>query len=122
MVGNLTTIVSDDKNVISKKSLVQQTKKKWDEISNRHVTFLKRYQLFVNQGLRSPWNKSNKLISQEAYKEMMNLERSKDEKFQDLEGILDGKLVLDKLEDDFKLLWSTWLFFQHNPLSYDKYI
>lgn len=39
VVGDRIEIVIDSKKVISKKSLVQQTQKKYDEISNSHEIF-----------------------------------------------------------------------------------
>ena len=43
-------------------------------------------------------------------------------KFQYLEGTLKEKAIIDKLKDDFELLWSTKLLIQGNRPTYENLI
>ena len=83
--------------------------------------FMNRYKKLVNLGLSSCWDKNGHLIPHERYKEMLILGKNNTTKFQDLEGILKGKYIVDKLKDNFELLWSTKLFFQGNNHPYEKF-
>ena len=53
---------------------------------------------------------------------MLTLEINNKTKFQDLEENFKGKAIVDKLKDDFELLWETKILLQGNNPTYDKFI
>ena len=67
---------------------------------------MNKYKKLVNLGLPSCWDKNGNLIPQEAYEEMITMARNNATKLEDLEGTFKEKAIVDKLKDDFELLWS----------------
>ena len=110
-VLNQRSIIIEVSKVLVKKNLVQKSQDKCDKILQDNGLFMNRYKKLVNLGLKSCWDKNVDLIPFETYEEMLILEKNNTTKFNDLEGTLKGKYIVDQLKDDIELLWSTKLLF-----------
>ena len=81
---------------------------------------MKRYKELVEMGLPSCWDKNRIFIQQRAYEDMLIKARDDITKFQLMDGVLKGQLIVFNLIDGFNLLCKIKTLFPNIP-SYDRY-
>ena len=67
--------------------------------------FYKKFKPMFEKGLRTFWYNNDSLFNKDGYDNLLAQQRVNHDKFQDMEGIMKGEDILNKLEDDFDLLY-----------------
>ena len=77
---------------------------KENEMSSRINDFRHAFRELFEDGLPSFWDEERRLFSQEHYHSLLVQNRMDDSKFDDLVKGLTGKIIMDKLTEDFEIL------------------
>ena len=100
---------------------VVQEKEKW--MSSQVKDFKAAFQILFDGGLPSFWDDEGRLFSQEQYHSLLAHNRMDHSKFEDLVKGLTGKVIVEKLTEDFELLDQFLVTKKGLPaVSYESYV
>ena len=66
--------------------------------------FYKKFKPLFDKGLPTFWYNNDRLFNKDDYDDLLAQQRVNHDNFQDMEGIIKGEEILNKLEDDFDIL------------------
>ena len=92
------------KRFIHKHHLMKTVQDKADEMTSRINDFRHAFKELFEDGLPSFWDEEGRLFSQEHYHSLLVQSRMDHSKFDDLVKGLTGKVIVDKLTEDFETL------------------
>jgi hypothetical protein len=121
-VNDRTSIVMDAKRVITKRILLQNVETKCHEVMREISTFKNIFSDVIKHGLPSFWNENGDLYPMNNYQKLLEDRRNSDNKFENLDGTLKGKDVVELLAGDFELLHNLKMIFRKLPPPfYEQY-
>ena len=92
------------KKFIEKHNMMANVKAKAEQMQKEVQHFKGSFKDRVQQGLPSFWDNNGKIILKENYDSLLKAIMMDHVKFQDMEKGLKGEVIVDKLNDDFRVL------------------
>ena len=103
-VNDRSTIIIATSKVIGKHNQFKIVQVKVENLQKRVNAFKSIFEDLFTMSLMSFWYTQGNLISQNNYLELLSKERNEDSKFIDMDKLLIGKVIIEKMSDDFNIL------------------
>jgi hypothetical protein len=103
-ITNRISVITWARRILGKYSHVENVEVKAGEIREEAIKFKKQFEKLVNKGLPAFWNEQNELIPQAEYKRLLFDIRMDHKNFQQLDHMLTGKILMEKMSGEFEML------------------
>ena len=92
------------KKIMEKHNLMNEVKAKAEKMGSELQKFNEDFKILFEKGLPPFWNKKGKLLKKEEYVSSLKKARQDHSKFQNMDGNLNGEVIIDKIGDNFSIL------------------
>jgi hypothetical protein len=103
-ITNRISVITWARRILGKYSHVENVEVKAGEIREEVIKFKKQFEKLVNKGFPAFWNEQNELIPQAEYKRLLFDIRMDHRNFQQLDHMLTGKILMEKMSGEFEML------------------